>query len=236
MRFALIHSPLVGPSIWRPVAEVLTALGHEISLPDLRAAAQSGDPKVFISAAQAVVSADTDVIAGHSGAGFFLPSIAAANVNPAQLIFVDAGIPPYEGSATPGGDFLDQLRALSTGGMLPLWSTWWGRGVMERLVPDRRLRDEIVAELVEVPLAFYEEPVKLPAGWRDAPAGFLLLSEGYRSDAATALSLGWPTQELLGAHLDLAAHRGHALAHAHQPVAGSAVVGHHRDPGTGAAA
>jgi hypothetical protein len=204
MRFALVHSPFVGPSTWRPVAEVLTAGGHEVALPDLRAAAHGGDPHVFIRAARAAVLPGTDVIAGHSGAGFFLPSIAAVNENPATLMFVDAGIPPPEGSGTPGGDFIEQLSALSTGGLLPRWSQWWGEDAMERLVPDVRLRAEIEAELVEVPLGFYEQSVNVPTRWREWPAGFLLLSESYRADAATALALGWPTRELLGAHLDVA--------------------------------
>jgi hypothetical protein len=204
MRFVLVHSPLVGPSTWRPVADALTALGHEVAAPDLRAAAQSGDPHVFISAARAAVSPDTDVIAGHSGAGFFLPSIAGVDARTATLMFVDAGIPPTEGSATPGGDFIEQLRALSTGGFLPRWSQWWGDGAMERLVPDGRLRAQIEAELVEVPLGFYEQSVDVPARWREAPAAFMLLSESYRADAVTALSLGWPTLERLGAHLDVA--------------------------------
>ena len=203
MRFVLVHSPLVGPSTWWRVADALTALDHEVALPDLRAAVQSNDPLVFVSAAQAAVSPDTDVIAGHSGAGFFLPSIAAVTANRASLMFVDAGLPPAEGSATPGGDFIDQLRALSTGGLLPRWSQWWGDGAMARLVPDLRLRAEIEAELVEVPLEFFEHSVNVPARWRDGPAGFLLLTESYRADAATAFSLGWPTRELLGAHLDV---------------------------------
>lgn len=109
----LVHSPLVGPSTWAPMAEVLTAPGHEVSVPDLRAAAKSGDPYAFIDAARAGVSAATAVIAGHSGAGFFLPSIAAGCSTSPQLLFVDAGIPPACGSATPGGDFLERLRALA---------------------------------------------------------------------------------------------------------------------------
>jgi hypothetical protein len=206
MRIVLVHSPLVGPSAWRPVADVLSQLGHEVALPDLRAASGSGDPNRFIDAARAAVAPDTDVIAGHSGAGFFLPSIATVDANLARLMFVDAGIPPPDGSATPGGDFIGRLRDLSSGGRLPRWSQWWGDGAMERLVPDTRLRAEIEAELVEVPLGFYEQTVELPAGWRAAPAGLLLLSESYRADAATARSLGWPVIERLGAHLDVANH------------------------------
>ncbi len=198
--------PLAGPDAKdRPLQ---TALGHEISVPDLRGAAKSGDPHVFIDAARDRVSAGTAMIAGHSGAGFFLPSIAAASSTSTQLLFVDAGIPPTRGSATPGGDFIDRLRTLSSDGILPRWSTWWGEGVMERLVPDWGVRARIEAELFEMPLEFYERSVELPDQWHDAPSRYLLLSEGYRSDATTAISWGWPTRELLGAHLDLVNHPG----------------------------
>jgi hypothetical protein len=203
MRILLVHSPLVGPSTWAPVAAVLAAVGQEVSVPDLRAAAKSGDPYMFIDAARAHVSADTAVIAGHSGAGFFLPSIATGSLTSPQLLFVDAGIPPTRGSATPGGDFIDRLRLLSGDGILPRWSTWWGEGVMERLVPDSLVRARIEAELVEVPLEFYEHSVDLPDWRRTAPSRYVLLSEGYRAEATTAISWGWPTRELLGAHLDL---------------------------------
>ena len=77
---------------------------------------------------------------------------------------------------------------------------------MERLVPDWGVRARIEAELFEIPLEFYEQSVDLPDRWHDAPGRYLLLSEGYRSDATTAITWGWPTRELLGAHLDLVNH------------------------------
>src|SRR5688500_9934088 len=76
VRFVLVHSPLVGPATWRGVADVLVSFGHQVELPDLRDAAQSGDPRRFISVARSATSTDTAVLVGHSGAGFFLPSIA----------------------------------------------------------------------------------------------------------------------------------------------------------------
>ena len=84
---------------------------------------------------------------------------------------------------------------------------------MQRLVPDQARRCEVEAELLEVPLAFYETAVTVPDGWCTAPGGFVLLSEMYRGDAATAMSLGWPTVELLGTHLDLV-NRPEAIAQA----------------------
>jgi len=206
VRFVLVHSPLVGPATWRGVAEVLASLGHAVDVPDLRHAAKSGDPRTFISAARSAVSPDTGIVVGHSGAGFFLPSIAASREQLSLLVFVDAGIPPFDGTATASADFLGQLRSIAVNGMLPRWSRWWGEGVFERLVPDRERRSEVEAELLEVPLAFYETAITVPDGWCTAPGGFVLLSEMYRGDAATAMSLGWPTVELLGTHLDIVNH------------------------------
>jgi hypothetical protein len=206
VRFVLVHSPLVGPATWRGVAEALASMGHDVEVPDLRDAAASGDPRRFIEGAQTAIRHDADVVVGHSGAGFFLPSIAAGQTATTTLLFVDAGIPPCGGTTTASADMLDRLRALAVDGVLPRWSLWWGEDVMERLVPDERRRLQVESELVEVPLAFYTTPVSLPDAWCHMHGGFVLLSEAYRADAAAAMALGWPTVELLGGHLDVMNH------------------------------
>lgn len=206
MQFLLVHSPLVGPSAWHWVAEVLAAAGHDVAVPDLRAAAVTGQPRALVTAVVAAIPAEwsTPFLVGHSGAGFFLPSVAERlGSRPIQNVFVDAGLPPCEGRATAGGDFLERLRVLAVDGVLPKWSTWWGEGVMEMLVPDAGRRTPLEAEMPEIPLAFYELPVEVPVGWCDTPASFLLLSESYRHDADRARGLGWPTIERLGSHLDI---------------------------------
>lgn len=204
MEFVLVHSPLVGPRTWRWVAEALAAAGHRVVVPDLRAAALTGRPQeLIVAAAAAVPSAwSRSVLVGHSGAGFFLPSISEV-VDAAQLVFVDAGLPPREGPATVGGDFLDWLRSLSVDGALPRWSAWWGDALMRTLVPDDARRGDVEAEMLEVPLAFYESAVDLPGGWDEGRGAYVLLSEAYRDDAVRARSLGWPVIERLGGHLDV---------------------------------
>jgi pimeloyl-ACP methyl ester carboxylesterase len=199
-----VHSPLVGPATWRWVAEALRSSGHDVTVPDLTEAAATGEPNGLIGAALPPGATEPLVIVGHSGAGFFLPSIAAGLESPARgLVFVDAGIPPAEGEATAGADFLDRLRSLATDGVLPKWSTWWGEGVMEMLVPDDAHRAEIEAEMPEIPLALYESPITVPIGWRNIPGAFMLLSEPYHQEAQSARSLGWPVIERIGAHLDI---------------------------------
>ncbi len=77
---------------------------------------------------------------------------------------------------------------------------------METLVPDAARRNEIEAELPELPLAFFESPMHLPGGWCDAPCAYLLLSDAYRPQADKARALGWPVVEELGNHLDIVNH------------------------------
>lgn len=98
---------------------------------------------------------------------------------------------------------LDRLRSLSVDGALPRWSTWWGDTLMRTLVPDDVRRADVEAEMLEVPLAFYESAVDLPSGWDQGRGAYVLLSEAYRDDALRARSLGWPLIERLGGHLDI---------------------------------
>ncbi len=213
MNFVLVHSPVVGPSTWRWVAEALRKAGHEVIVPDLVAAAATGDPARFAEAAvEAAQSEEPVVLAGHSGAGPLLPVIAAGlPALPHLMVFVDAGLPPSEGVFTAGGDFLPKLQELAPDGILPRWSLWWGEDVLEAIVPDQDRRRQIEAELPEVPLRFYQTPIALPARWCDNSAAYILLSEGYRPDADRASDLGWPVHERPGEHLDIANH-GHAIA------------------------
>jgi hypothetical protein len=207
MQFALFHSPLVGPTTWRWVAGSLVAAGHEVAVPDLRDAAVAGDPGVMIAAAAAAIPCgwSTPVVVGHSAFGPILPSVAERlGGHSLRIVFVDAGLPPCEGPTTPNADVLDHLRQLAVDGVLPKWSTWWGEGVMETLVPAVDRRVELEAEMPEIPLAFFESPFEVPEGWCQTRGSYLLLSEPYRDDAKRARSLGWPTVDRLGGHLDIA--------------------------------
>lgn len=206
MQFALFHSPLVGPTTWRWVAGSLVAAGHDVAVPDLRDAAVSGDPHLLIAAAATALPRrwPTPVLVGHSGFGSILPSVAERLGGRAlRIVFVDAGLPPCEGPVTASADFLDQLRGLAIDGVLPKWSTWWGEGVMEMLVPAEDRRAALDAEMPEIPLAFFESAFDVPDGWCQTRGSFLQLSEPYREDAERAHSLGWPTVDRPGGHLDI---------------------------------
>ena len=69
-----LHSPLVGPSTIRPLADALDAVGWSTTVLDLRHSLTS--PEAYIATVERAVGT-VDVIIGHSGAGAFLPTIAA---------------------------------------------------------------------------------------------------------------------------------------------------------------
>jgi hypothetical protein len=121
-----------------------------------------------------------------------------------MLVFVDAGLPVCAGETSAAPDFLERLEELATDGVLPAWSTWWGPGAMESLVPDERRRRAIEAEFPNAPLDFYRREFSVPDGWcSTADVGYLLLSEAYRDAATAARERGWSVTERVGGHLDI---------------------------------
>jgi hypothetical protein len=144
--FVLIHSPLVGPTTWSPVARELERREREAVVPSLLGVADAASPQrrhvpQAIRAATARILKPI-VLVGHSGGGLLLPTIAdSLTVELAALVFVDSFLPPAGGSvplAPPG--FIDKLRALASDGVLPRWSSWFGEDAWRELVPDQRLR------------------------------------------------------------------------------------------------
>jgi pimeloyl-ACP methyl ester carboxylesterase len=210
--FVLIHSPLVGPTTWLPVADELVRRGREAVVPSLLGVAAASAPQwrhvpEAVRAAIAETAAPA-VLAGHSGAGLLLPAIAdAVTVEVAALVFVDSFLPPASGSlrlAPPGR--MSQLRALASDGVLPPWPGWFGEEAMRELVPEERLRATLEEEMPRLPLSYFEASVPLAGGWSARPCAYLLFSGApYAKSAAEARDQGWAVAEIAGAgHLAMA--------------------------------
>jgi pimeloyl-ACP methyl ester carboxylesterase len=208
MRFALIHSPLVGPGTWAPVTRELETRGYHVIVPSLLGVADAPAPqwRHCVEAGRGATQ-DTEaplVLVGHSGAGLLLPAIADAVPNHITgLVFADAFLPPTTGSTEllPRA-LLEQLRPLATEGVLPPWSTWFGEQGLRDLIPDARLRAALEREMPRLPLAYFETRVPQPAGWESRwRSGYLLFaSDPYRHCAAEARERGWPVVELRDTH------------------------------------
>lgn len=200
--FVLIHSPLLGPTSWSPVADELVRRRREVVVPSLLGIPDALPPlwRWGVEAVRTAATGITNpvVLIGHSGAGPLLPSIGGAlSAEVVVLVFVDASVPPASGVAplVPPG-FLDQLRAISANGALPPWSSWFGANTMSQLVPEAAVRQSLEREMPRLPLAFFEEVVPVPARWAERPCAFVLLTEAYCESAADARDRGWPVAEI----------------------------------------
>ncbi|MEU3338262.1 alpha/beta hydrolase [Streptomyces sp. NPDC002144] len=207
--FVLVHSPSVGPSTWRPVADHLTAAGHEVRVPSLLHVGAGGPPfwpRVAAAVRDDLRQVPTDspvTLVAHSNAGLFLPMIRAGLERPvAASVFVDAALPARSG-ATPvaSPELLGFLRPMAVGGRLPRWTDWWEEADVAPMLPDPEVRRAVVQEQPTLPLSYYEQRIPVPAGWDDHPCSYLLFGPPYDDLAAEARGRGWRVVHLPGAHL-----------------------------------
>ncbi len=215
--FALVHSPLVGPLTWQPVAHRLQLRGIASIVPVL--GSEGVDPPfwfhhadVIAASLQAVPVDSPLVLVAHSGAGPLLPAARTRIRHPvAGYIFVDAGVPGPDGATRfdlfGSREAVELWRTRAQDGSLPIWTELVGvaDAHLQMLIPDPVLRRQFVKELRPVPLAVYEEPLPVFSGWPDAPCGYVRFSSAYEADEAKARQAGWRCVELPGGHLHMLA-------------------------------
>jgi hypothetical protein len=223
--FVLLHSPSVGPYAWQPVAERLAALEHHVTVPDLRDVVTAAPPywrHVVTTASTAVSAMPGDaplILAAHSNAGLFLPMVAHTSGRRVALLFVDASV-PHDRGETPmaSPEFLAELRRKAQGDMLPRWSEWWDEKDVAPLFRNDAARSRFLHEQPQLPLAYFEERVPVPDGWRALPAAYLLFGPPYVEFFERAQTDGWPVAHVRGEHLhmlvdpDAVVHAIHDLA------------------------
>jgi hypothetical protein len=149
------------------------------------------------SVAQALSKVPTTIpltLVAHSGAGPLLPILRQSIPNPIHgYVFVDAGIPRNNATRLDLMKLEDAQWAqefqtyLEGGGTFPSWSS----DDLAGIIPDKNLRDQLVAELRPRGLDFFTEPIPVFDGWPDAPCIYIQFSESYEWDAAQAQQWDW---------------------------------------------
>ena len=201
VRLLLVPSPLLGPATWAPVAAELRQRGWDVLQPAPYAdVAHPAD--VLAHLLRAVPQDAPLVLVPHSNAGLYAAALAA-ELDVRGIVFVDAGVPADE-PVTPTAP--PQFRTFLAGladhlGVLPVWTAWWEGEDVNALFPDREQEAAVVAEQLRLPLAYFDEGVPSPAGWRDLPAAYLAFGDTYAAERAEAERRGWPTRTLVGEHL-----------------------------------
>lgn len=210
--YVLIHSPLVGPSTWKPVANELERRGSIAILPALHDSPDQNQPywqQHAASVADALADVPNSVsliLVAHSGAGPLLPAIRRSIPNPVHAyIFVDAGIPLHNATR------LDLMRMedaewanafqkeLEHGGRFPTWSS----DDLREIIPDNLLRANIVSELRPRRLDFFTERIPVFDGWADAACVYIQFSDSYEWDAERARQAGWATYKVQAGHFHM---------------------------------
>ena len=201
VRLALIASPLLGPAAWAPAARVLEARGWAVTVPPAYDAV-AGPADVLAQVLRALPPDEPLVLVPHSNAGLYAAAVAAAR-DARGIVFVDARLPEDDAA---GADGEPAFRAFLAGladadGRLPGWTHWWPEAEVAALFPDGAARAAVEAEQQRLPLAYFDETVPAPAGWRDVPAAYLAFGDTYDQERAQAEAAGWPVERLEGRHL-----------------------------------
>lgn len=203
----LVHSPLVGPGTWEPLAAAARQRGYQVQVPDLTLTVSDGPPFASrqVDAVAATVGQTQTILVGHSGAGPLLAAMGDAVGGVAGFVFVDAGL-PAPGKAwveTVPLELVAHLRGMARDGWLPPWSAWWGTDGLADLLPDDHIRERFVDQCPPLPMAMFEEVMPPSPGWSDRPGAYLRLSDAYQEPADQARALGWHVTEVAGNHLSI---------------------------------
>lgn len=200
---ALLPSPLLGPEVWQPVAEMLGNRGWTVV--DVPQTPRVRTPQDVLAWYLRCLSPDEDrVLIPHSNAGLYAPLLLAQS-RVAATVFVDAGLPG------PGGrvplappELLDFLRARAgDGGLLPRWTDWWDPAEVAALFPGPAVRERVERVQQRLPVRYFEHTLPVPAGWDDRPAAYLAFGDTYAPERAAAADRGWPARTMPGRHLHM---------------------------------
>ncbi len=210
--YVLIHSPLVGELTWSLVAEQFRQRGQSVVIPLLSDSTASKEPfwrQHADSVSQALIDVPQDVgliLVAHSGAGPLLPVIRQSVPNPIQAyVLVDAGIPRDAATRLDlmksedsewAGKFEEELKG---GGRFPTWSS----EDLREIVPDDRLRNQLVAEIRPRGLDFFTEQIPVFHDWPDAPCSYILFSPPYKTTELLARQNSWRIYKLEAGHFHM---------------------------------
>lgn len=200
----LLSSPFLGPAVWEPVERALYDVhglpATTIAAPDLGTA----DPMEILGALRDQLPEGDDLLlVPHSNAGLYVPSLLSG-ARTRGAVFVDAILPPAEGSAPVAPPALrETLDAQAYDGLLPAWTEWWPESTVAALFPDLQTRRRVESEQRLLPAEYLAAEVHVPPGWDRAPGAYLAFGDAYAEELADARRRGWPVSTMSGTHLHM---------------------------------
>jgi pimeloyl-ACP methyl ester carboxylesterase len=210
--YVLIHSPLAGPLTWESVRREMQQCGLTAIVPELRDGPHSTQAYWHQHAGSIArvltrIARDREmVLVAHSGAGALLPALRTMMGHSIlAYVFVDAGIPRDGLSRLDLMRLQDQAwadqfhQALLRGERFPTWDD----DDLREVIPDDRLRREMLAEVRPRALEFFSEPIPVFSGWPDAPCAYIKFSTSYEWDFDQAKQAGWRLRQVDAGHFHM---------------------------------
>lgn len=204
-----MHSPLLSPAFWGPVAAVLHGSGQFVLTADMSSALAKGHGYADAQAALVASAVDCDMVrlVAHSGAGPVLPAVAerlrGRGVTVSDSVFVDAGLPHpgHSRFAVLPEPAVAHLLNMIVDGWLPPWPSWWLPEDLREMVSDAGLRRQLIAACPQLPVGLFSEP--MPAGDQIAMGRlrFCRLSSTCDAAADQAARDGWEVTRMAAQHL-----------------------------------
>lgn len=212
----LVPSYLLGPEIFRGVAEVLEMLGQTCIIPHPERTTTADEDHLgpWVDDVCAVVPDSIQgklVVCGYSAATPRLPLVVdrllERGIDVCSMIMINGRMPedgaiPTERDS-PFMDILDNL--VRPDDYVPPWHRWWGSFVMDML-PDDEVRERILSECRAVPRALFDQPIPAPTLPNSVGLAFLGLGDMYLPSYENAQKAGWAVSRVEGEHLALVVH------------------------------
>jgi hypothetical protein len=201
---ALLPSALLGPAVWQPVQAHLQDAGHDAIVVGTPGTSGTSVQDILTWYLDSLPAGREYVLGPHSNAGLYIPAITQ-QCSVTGLVFVDAILPPREGTVTVAPEGLQKmLRDLADpDGELPVWTSWWPADDVAALFPSEDVRTRVSAEQRRFPLSYFAETVTIGPGWSDLPAAYLGFGDTYEPERAEARSWGWRSETIDGGHLHM---------------------------------
>lgn len=200
---ALLPSPLLGPSVWQPVAQILADRGWHTLTCAVRGPIRTGQD--VLDAFLAALPVDRELIlVPHSNAGAYVPALMMQR-QAVAAVFVDAVLPPRRGRVPLAPlTFLPMLREKAADdGLLPVWTSWWEESDVAGLFSAAETRVLVEQEQQRLPLSYFEGSLPVADGWDGRPGAYLAFGDTYAAERDDATRRGWPVSTLQAAHLQL---------------------------------
>lgn len=199
----LLPSPLLGPVVWMPVAELLRGSGLLVDVARLPGPVRHPD-EVLAGFLEAVPAHRDVVLVPHSNAGLYVAGLAAGR-RVSGVVFVDALLPgPSESTpVAPAGLRVHLASLAGADGLLPPWTQWWSDEDVAGLFPDAATRAAFEPEQPRLPASYFHAEVRTPAGWESIPAAYVGFGSTYAEEQAEAERRGWPVATMAGQHLHM---------------------------------